>query len=68
MLRCQKCNGNKIYEVEFRTDYAKPRNFYPANKDLPIIEDDEIPYYMDGHYCIDCDSFCSVYNDMQTNS
>ncbi len=68
MLRCQKCNSSKIYSVEFRTDYAKPRSFYPENMDSSAIEDEEIPYRMKGYYCMDCDSFCSIYDDTQVDS
>ncbi len=78
ILRCQKCNSSKIYSVEFRTDYARPRKFCRVNDDEFYREDDfenndfknyedeiehDKPYYMSGHYCLTCDLFCNTYED-----
>lgn len=60
VVKCKECGGTNVYDVEFRTDYACPRMFDPANDDLPELEPKDAPSYMRGYYCMACDHFCSV--------
>ena len=57
---CKRCGGLRIYEVEFRTDYAMPRIFEPVNEGTPALPQEDIPYRISGTYCMDCQSFCDT--------
>lgn len=59
-MKCMKCGSRRVYSVEFRTDYANARDFTPVNDNLPYEPYIEIPYRMNGYYCMDCDAFCNV--------
>lgn len=54
---CRKCGGTRLYEFEFRTDCAAPRLYTPVNADTPEITQAEIPYRVEGTYCMDCQGF-----------
>lgn len=57
---CRNCGGTNLYALEFRTDYAVPRKYGPVNAGTPEITQDDVPYYVDGIYCMDCKSFCDT--------
>lgn len=57
---CRKCGGTHLYEFEFRTDCAAPRIYNPVNTGTPEITQDEIPYRVEGTYCMDCQGFCDT--------
>ena len=57
---CRRCGGTRLYEVEFRTDYATPRIFEPVNEGTPALPQEDIPYRLSGTYCMDCQSFCDT--------
>jgi hypothetical protein len=60
MKVCVECESREVYSVEFRTDYALPRYLDPVNKDIAEIDDEELPYRLEGHYCHGCNSLVSV--------
>lgn len=57
---CVDCKGENVHSIEFRTDYAKPRAVSSVNQWVDEIKDDAIPYQLNGYYCHDCQTFCSV--------
>ena len=56
---CIECGSSEVYEVEFRTDYAKARLLNPMNDGLPEIGNDDLPYRLSGCYCNSCKSLVS---------
>lgn len=57
---CTSCGSQEVYEIEFRTDYSSPRNLYPVNPNIKDLDEDDIPYYLGGHYCHRCQSLCNI--------
>ena len=57
---CAKCGGTKLYNMEFRTDYAVPRLYDPINGGTPEIWPEDVPYRRGGAFCMDCGSFCET--------
>jgi len=57
---CRRCGGTRLYDLEFRTDYAKARKHDAVNPGSPELTDDDVPYYVSGTFCMDCQSFCET--------
>ena len=60
MKICVDCKSRNVHGIEFRTDYTNARNIYPINDDVEEISNDDLPYRLEGYYCEDCQSLCSV--------
>lgn len=56
---CADCGSSNVYSIEFRTDYTNARSIDPLN-DNEDIGNDDLPYYLSGHYCRNCESLCSI--------
>lgn len=57
---CRKCGGHRIYYMDFRTDYAIPKSYSPLNNGVKELEQEDLPYHVEGEYCMDCDNFCET--------
>lgn len=57
---CRKCGGHRIYYMDFRTDYAIPRSYSPLNKGVKELGQEDLPYHVEGEYCMDCNDFCET--------
>ena len=58
--RCIECGSARVYEIEFRTDYTNARKIEPVNNSKEINNED-LPYYLDGYYCDRCKKFVSIH-------
>lgn len=58
---CVDCGGENAYRIEFRTDGgAYARTLDALNEGTEEIENEDLPKYLGGHYCHNCQSFCSA--------
>lgn len=55
---CNRCGSSRLYELEFRTDYALPRLDHPVNAGTPELSQDALPYRISGTFCMGCREFC----------
>lgn len=65
---CIDCGSNQVYEIEFRTDYAHSRNLSAVNSGIKNLDQDDLPYYLEGYYCHDCEGFCSVKESTESDN
>ena len=58
---CVDCGSENVHRIEFRTDGgACARTLDAINEGTEEIENNDLPKYLDGHYCHSCKCFCSV--------
>lgn len=60
LYRCVECNGTNVYDIEFRTDYSTARTLQAKNNGTKPIKTDDLPKYLGGFYCDDCQELVSV--------
>lgn len=60
---CNDCESSSVYYIEFRMDNTHTHNLQKVNnedKGIKHITDNDLPKYLGGYYCHQCESFCSL--------
>lgn len=63
ITRCQECGGTNIFDIGLKV-HQDEVDIYAMN-DGTHLNKDTLPYYIGGYYCADCQTFCSVVEEIE---